>query len=142
MLIGLVWGLLLGLYFDLVWGLYIGLLMCLGLSLAVSFSTGFAVSVGFMIGWLLGYYRVPFYFIQAPVALFRLDMRHNPYLWDGAVRLPLWGARRRLTDQVAADPETGAAFVLSQSQGLGTRVEGSTAPFPRVNRGCVRTPVR
>jgi len=44
------------------------------------------------------------------VALIRLDPDHNPYLWDAGVRLPIWGARRRLTDAAFRDPATGTRF--------------------------------
>jgi hypothetical protein len=56
-------------------------------------------------------FRLPFYLPQATMALIRLDLRHNPYLRDGRVILPLWGARRRLMAEAADDPETGMRFV-------------------------------
>jgi len=83
--------------------------------LAVGLAGGLAIGIGFFSGWVVGFLRLPVYLPQAAVALIRLDLRHNPYLWDVGVRLPIWGARRRLADGAFGDPETGmelAGFLL------------------------------
>ncbi|WP_295388650.1 hypothetical protein [uncultured Thiodictyon sp.] len=90
------------------WGLVLGLAWGLGAGV----QAGLGIGIGMMIGCFFAYYRVLFYLIESFLVLFRLDLCHNPYLWDWAVVLPIWRARRRLTDQAAKDPETGAAFIM------------------------------
>jgi hypothetical protein len=70
----------------------------------------FAMGIGVTIGASIGFFRLPIYLPEAIAALFRLDLRHNPYLRDVAIWLPIWGARRRLTDEARQDPATGSAF--------------------------------
>jgi len=100
--VGLALGLAESLVVGLAWGLAVGL--------AFGLALGLAGGIGVFLGWAIGFLRLPFYLPQAVVALIRLDLRHNPYLWDAGVRLPIWRARRRLTDAAFDDPETGAAF--------------------------------
>ena len=112
--VGLAWGLAFSLAFSLAFGLAVGLAWSLtvGLAggLAGGLAVGLAVGVGVSSGWIIGFLRLPFYIPQAAVGLIRLDLRHNPYLWDAGVHLPIWGARRRLTGAAFDDPETGTTF--------------------------------
>ncbi len=54
--------------------------------------------------------RLPFYLPQSLAALIRFDLRHNPYLHDAGVHLPIWGVWWRLMAQACVGPKTGAAF--------------------------------
>ncbi|WP_133512143.1 AAA family ATPase [Candidatus Thiosymbion oneisti] len=106
-------GLALGLAVDLAVGLAVGLALGLALGLASlvgGLAEGPALGIGCFSGWAIGMLRLPFYIPQAVVGLIRLDLYHNPYRWDAGVRLPIWGARRRLTEQAFGDPETGRQF--------------------------------
>ncbi|WP_295451107.1 hypothetical protein [uncultured Thiodictyon sp.] len=108
--LGLAFGLALGLAVGLAWGLAFGLAGGLAVGLTDGLLSGVGLGGGFCAGWLAGWLRLPVYVPQSLIALVRLDLRHNPYLYDVGVRLPLWRARRRLSDESFADPETGAAF--------------------------------
>jgi len=88
----------------------IGLLSVTGGRFATWLAGGLAGGIGFFLSWAVGFLRLPFYLPQAAVALIRLDPDHNPYLWDAGVYLPIWGARRRLTEAAFRDPETGTKF--------------------------------
>ena len=114
LVVGLVMGLTAGLEFGLAGGLAFGLAWSLAVGLVGGLAVGLAVGIvtgsGLFAGWVLSILRVPFYLPESLAALVRLDLRHNPYLYDAGVRLPIWGAERRLTAETFRDPETGAAF--------------------------------
>jgi hypothetical protein len=108
--VGLAGGLAFGLAVGLAGGLAGGLAVGLAGGLAVGLEVGLALGIGFFVGWVAGFLRLPLYLWQSVAALFRLDLRHNPHLWDAGVRLPIWRARRRLTEEAVRDPDSGAAF--------------------------------
>jgi len=65
--------------------------------------------------------------------LIRLDLYHNLYRWDAGARLPIWGARRWLTDAAFRDSETGTAFAEYSARipSAATRTSGGdTARHP------------
>ncbi len=108
--VGLAMGLAGGLARGLAGGLALGLAWGLAEGLVGGMEVGLGAGIGVFLGWVVGFLHLPFYLPQAVVALIRLDLYHNPYRWDAGVRLPIWGARRRLTGAAFDDPETGTRF--------------------------------
>jgi hypothetical protein len=112
---GLALGLASGLTLGQAWGFGWFLAGGLALSLALGLETGLAVvglaaGLGLLVGWLIGFFRIPFYLYQFTVTRWRVELDHNPYLWDAGVRLPIWGLRRKLATEASRDPDTGRAF--------------------------------
>lgn len=107
---GLIAGLTFGMVISSVLGAVPGMAMGLVFGLAFGLALSLAAGVGIFIGWMVGFLRLPFYVPQNLLAVVRLDLYHNPYLWDAGIRLPIWRARRKLADQSFADPVTGGAF--------------------------------
>ncbi len=50
----------------------------------------------------------PFHLIKS---FFTCTLTKNPYISDGIIWLPIWGATRRLTDAAQQDPNTGFQFL-------------------------------
>lgn len=124
---GAVGHLIAGPMFGMVAGLYIGvknrkigkpsfddITFYLALALLMGSSIGLAASLvmalGVCLGGCLGYFRLIFYPGHFVASLIRLDFHHNPYLHDH-LRLPIWGATRRLTHLAPQDPATASQFI-------------------------------
>jgi hypothetical protein len=62
-------------------------------------------------GWCVNYYRLYFYPIHWSLSLWRLDFYHSPYLNDGRIELPLWGATNKFRRLALNSPCDATKFI-------------------------------
>lgn len=120
--VGLDFGLDFGSDFDLAVGLAVSLAVSLAFGLVVGLVVGLVgdwvegvgAGIGFSVGFIPVFYFFYFRLFYYPFHLFsnllRIDLQHNPHLYNGAIWFPLWGIDRRLCLQSEEDPQTGQQF--------------------------------